>query len=105
MHMKMKLKKGDTVAVIAGKDKGKTGKISLVLPGEGKVVVDGVNIVKRHRRRTAQGRAGQIVEKPLPIHASNVQIVDPKTGKPSRIRISREKGERARVAVKSGTTL
>lgn len=91
--------------VIAGKDRGKTGKITRAFPREGYVVVEGVHIVKKHRRRTANTRAGQIVEKPMRIHASNVQITDPKTGKPSRIRITREKGVRSRVAVRSGSSL
>lgn len=102
----MKLKKGDKVVVIAGKDLGKTGTIARVLPKENKVLVDGINIVKRHRRATAQNRKGQIIEKPLPIHASNVAVADPKTGKPSRVKIVRGKdGERERVAVKSGQSL
>lgn len=91
--------------VIAGKDRGKTGKITHAFPNDGYVVVEGVNIVKKHRSRTANTRAGQIVEKPMKIHVSNVQITDPQTGKPSRIRITREKGIRGRVAVKSKTAL
>ncbi len=99
----MKLKKGDTVIVIAGKDLGKKGEIVRAFPGENMVLIDGVNVVKRHRRRTTAGGKGQIVEKALPIHASNVQLADPKTGKPSRIKITRDaKGNRERVAVKSG---
>jgi large subunit ribosomal protein L24 len=102
----MKLKKGDKVIVIAGKDLGKTGTIARVLPKEDKVLVDGVNVVKRHRKPSAQNRTGQIVEKPLPVHVSNVAIVDPKTGKPTRIKIVRAKdGARERVAVKSGQSL
>lgn len=103
--MKMKLKKGDTVVVIAGKDRGKTGKIVLALPRESKIVIEGVNVVKRHRRRTANARAGQIVEKAMPLHVSNVQLADPASGKPTRIRITRDKDVRSRVAVKSGQSL
>jgi len=89
--------------VIAGKEKGKTAKISRVLRDENRIVLDGLNLVKRHRRANRQGRKGQIVDLPQPLHASNVMIVDPKTGKPSRIKITRGKnGERVRVAVKSG---
>lgn len=92
--------------VIAGKAKGQSGTISHILTNEGRVVVEGLNLVKRHRRPTAQNRKGQIVEKPASIHASNVQILDPKTGKPSRIRIQRGKdGERSRISVKSGQEL
>ena len=94
------------MVVIAGKDLGKTGTIARVMPKEDKVLIDGVNVVKRHRKPTMQNREGQIIEKPLPIHASNVAIADPKTGKPSRIKIVRGKdGARERVAVKSGQTI
>jgi len=99
----MKLKKGDKVIVIAGKSKGQSGAIARVLTSDNMVLLDGINLVKRHRKPTAQNRKGQIVEKPMPIHASNVMLLDPKTGKPTRIRITRGKdGARQRVAVKSG---
>ncbi len=99
----MKLKKGDKVIVIAGKDKGSTGAIVRVLPRENKIIVDGINIAKRHRRPSAKSNQGAIVEMAMPIHASNVMLADPKTGKPSRVRISRDdKGVRSRVAQKSG---
>lgn len=102
----MKLKKGDKVFVIAGKDRGKTGAIVRVLPKENLVVLDGLNIVKRHRRASARSRKGQIVERAMPLHASNVMIVDPKSGKPTRVRLVRsKKGARERIAVKSGETL
>lgn len=102
----MKLKKGDKVIVIAGKERGKSATISQVMPKENKVILDGLNIVKRHRRRTMQSKSGQIIEKPMPIHASNVQLVDPKGGKQTRIKIVRdEKGARERVATKSGSKI
>lgn len=102
----MKLKKGDKVIVIAGKDKGEKATIVRVLPRENKVVLDGVNVAKRHRRRTSAARAGQIVDKAMPIHASNVQLADPKSGKPTRIKIVRGKdGARERVAQKSGQSV
>ncbi len=102
----MKLKKGDKVVIIAGKSRGETGTISLVLPKENRVLVDGVNLVKRHRRATRSGGKGQIVEKPMTLHASNVMLADPKGGKPTRIKITRGKdGARQRVAVKSGSEL
>ncbi len=102
----MKLKKGDKVIVIAGKSKGSTGSITRVLVQENQVIIDGVNIVKRHRRATQQSRSGQIVNKAMPVHASNVMIVDPKSGKGSRITIKRDaQGVRSRVAVQSGTDL
>ena len=102
----MKLKKGDKVIVIAGKSKSQTGTIAVAFPKENRVLIDGVNLVKRHRKPTAANRSGQIVEKPMTMHASNVQLVDPKTGKPTRIKITRSNdGARERVAVKSGETL
>ena len=102
----MKLKKGDKVIVIAGKARGQTGTIILSLPRKDLVVVEGVNIVKKHRKANQQSRSGQIIDKAMPIHASNVQLVDPKGGKPTRIRITRgENGTRQRVAVKSGTAI
>jgi large subunit ribosomal protein L24 len=102
----MKLKKGDKVIVIAGKNKGDSGVIVRAFPKENRVLLDGINVVKRHRRPSQQSRTGQIVEKPMPIHASNVQLLDPKDGKPTRIKIVRGKeGQRERVAVKSGETL
>jgi large subunit ribosomal protein L24 len=101
----MKLKKGDKVIVTAGKHKGETSTIVRVLIKKNMVLLDGVNIVKRHRRGNQPGK-GQIVEKPMPLHASNVMIADPKDGKPTRVKIVRdEKGGRERVAKKSGSTI
>jgi len=102
----MKLKKGDKVVVIAGKSRGQSGVIVRVLPSENLVVLDGINLVKRHRRATQKSRKGQIIERAMPLHASNVMLADPKSGKPTRIRLVRGKdGARERVAVKSGQTL
>ncbi|MDO8481992.1 MAG: 50S ribosomal protein L24 [bacterium] len=101
----MKLKKGDKVIVIAGKSRGTSGTIVLAIPKENRVVIDGVNIVKKHRRASGQNRKGQIVEKPMSIHVSNVMLMDPKGGKPTRIRIVRKEGKRGRVAVKSGEAI
>ena len=102
----MKLKKGDKVMVIAGKARGTTGTIVRALPQKDLVVIEGVNMVKKHRRANQQNRSGQIVEKAMPIHVSNVQILDPKGGKPTRIRITRgEGGARQRITTKSGTQL
>jgi large subunit ribosomal protein L24 len=101
----MKLKKGDKVIVIAGKHKGETSSIVRVLTKKDMVLLDGVNLVKKHRRGNQPGK-GQVVDKPMPIHVSNVQIADPKDGKPTRIKITRGKdGARERVAVNSGNTL
>jgi large subunit ribosomal protein L24 len=101
----MKLKKGDKVIVIAGKDRGKSGTIARAYPKENKVLIDGINMAKRHRRRTTATGAGQIVEKPMPVHVSNVALLDPKASKPTRVRIVRKDDVRTRVAVKSGNTI
>ena len=98
----MKLKKGDKVVVTTGKDKGKTGEITTVLPKENKVIVAGINVAKRHTKPT-QESAGGIVSKEMPIHVSNVAYVDPKDGKATRIGYKLEKGGRkVRVAKRSG---
>lgn len=98
----MKLKKGDKVIVIAGKNRGASGTIARSLPKKDRVLIDGINLVKKHRRPSAQNRKGQIVDKSMSIHISNVMLADPKGGKPTRIRIVRKEGVRSRVAVKSG---
>ena len=98
----MKIKKGDKVIVIAGKSKGGSGTVARVLPKKEMVVIDGLNMVKKHRKPNQRTRKGQIIEKVMPIHISNVMLADPKDGKPTRIRIERSKnGARERVAVKS----
>ena len=97
----MKIKKGDTVKVIAGKDRGKTGKVIRALPKVDMVIVEGVNIRKKHQRPRRSNEKGQIVDKTLPLHVSNVTILDPKSGGPTRISISREKGKRVRITRKS----
>jgi large subunit ribosomal protein L24 len=101
----MKLKKGDKVIVIAGKSKNQTGTIVRAMPRTNTVLIDGLNLVKRHRRATSASRTGQIVDKPMPIHVSNVMFMDPKDGKPTRIKIERKDGGRTRVAVKSGQSI
>jgi len=101
----MRIKKGDNVIVIAGKDKGKKGVVSKVLSDADRVVVDGVNMRKKHLRPRKRGKKGQIVDIAVPIHVSNVAIVDPKTKGPTRIGIKTEKGKKVRVAKKSGTII
>lgn len=101
----MKIKKGDKVIVLAGKDKGTVGVVAEAFPREDKVVVEGVHVVKRHQKSRRRGESGQIVDKALPIHVSNVALVDPKTGKATRIGIRREDGKRVRVAKKSDTVI
>jgi len=102
---KIKIKKGDTVLVIAGKEKGKEAKVLKVLYKEDRVLLDGLNMVKKHLKATHSGKQGQIIEKPMPIHISNVQIKDPKSGKASRIRLEDKKGKKVRVAVRSGAEI
>ena len=101
----MKLLKGDKVIVISGKDKGKTGVIQKVDPKTNRVVVEGVNLRKKHKKPTQQTPEGSIVEIYAPIDASNVMLVDPKTKKPTRIGHKVVKGKKVRVALKSGTEL
>jgi large subunit ribosomal protein L24 len=103
--MKMKLKKGDHVMMVSGKDKGKTGAILKVFPKANKVVVEGLGIAKRHRRPLAAGQSGRIVEMELPVHASNVMLMDPKEKKPTRVKRVLKDGKLVRTAHKSGTTL
>lgn len=101
----MNFKTGDKVVVISGKDKGKEGKITHVLRSENRVVVEGVNIVKKHVKGNGQ-QAGSINEMEAPIHASNVMIVDPKTNKPTRIGHKIDKdGKKIRISKKSNSSL
>ncbi len=98
----MNFKKGDKVNVIAGKDKGKSGKILQVLKSENRDVVEGVNVVKKHQKPTAKNQTGGIIEIEHPIHISNVMICDPKTGKSTRIGHEINKnGKKVRVSKKS----
>jgi large subunit ribosomal protein L24 len=105
------IRRGDEVEVIAGKDRGKRGRILRVEPAKARVYVEGLNIVKRHTRprqvRDAQRAeaVGGVIEREGPIHVSNVMLVDPKDRKPTRVGIVREGGQRYRVAKRSGTRL
>jgi large subunit ribosomal protein L24 len=103
---KLHVKKGDEVIVVTGKDKGKKGRILAAFPAEGRVLVEGVNIVKRHTKPNMANPQGGIIEKEAPIHASNVMIVDPKSGEPTRIgkKILAD-GTKVRYAKKSGEVL
>jgi large subunit ribosomal protein L24 len=97
-----KIKKGDRVVVLSGKDKGKRGEVIRALPAEDRVVVSGVNIIKRHQKATGQKQGG-IDRKEAPIHVSKVAVEDPKTGKPSRVGFKLlEDGTKVRFAKKSG---
>ncbi|MFG1480708.1 50S ribosomal protein L24 [Xanthobacter sp. V4C-4] len=100
--MAAKIKKGDKVVVLAGRDKGRTGEVIQVLPKEERALVRGVNIIKRHQRQTANQEGG-IISKEAPIHLSNIAVADPKGGKPSRVGFQvLEDGSKIRVAKRSG---
>jgi large subunit ribosomal protein L24 len=107
----MKIRRGDEVQVISGKDRGKRGKVLRVDPRSDRVIVEGLNMIKRHQkpRQVADAASrealGGVIEREAPIHVSNVALVDPKEGVPTRVGIVREDGHRYRVAKKSGTRL
>ena len=95
--------KGDTVRVVRGDDKGKEGKILRVFRKTGRVTIEGVNIVKKHRKARRAEEQSQIMEMPAPVHASNVMLLDPKSGEPSRIRHRVDTdGTKERISAKSG---
>ncbi|MBI4966869.1 MAG: 50S ribosomal protein L24 [Rhodospirillales bacterium] len=103
--MTARIRKGDRVAVLAGKDKGKRGEVLRVLTADGRAVVQGVNMVKRHQKAAA-GNAGGIVAKEAPIHLSNLALLDPKTDKPTRVGFKTlEDGRKVRFAKRSGETI
>ena len=101
-----KIRKGDTVVILSGKDKGKTGEVTMSMPKDGKVVVSGVNVATRHRKPSQLNPQGGLERKEAPMHVSKVAIVDPKDGKATRVRFETNKdGRKVRVAVKSGETI
>jgi len=104
MATKLKVKKGDKVVVITGRDKGKQGEILKVLREENRVLVQGVNIVKRHQRQT-QTEQGGIISKEASIHVSNVAHIDPKTQKPTRVGFKMDGDKKVRVARRSGEAI
>lgn len=101
----MKIKKGDTVIVIAGKDRGKAGAVLAAFPKREQVLVEGIGMVKKHRRSRRRGQAGQIVDRPSPIHVSNVAVKDPKTAGPARVGYRIDDGKKVRVAKPSDAKL
>ena len=106
--MPARIRKGDEVMVISGKDRGKSGTVLRVMPKKERVYVEGLNMIKRHQRptQTAGGqRGGGVIEREGPIHVSNVMLVDPKDGKPTRVGIEIEDGKRLRVSKRSGARL
>ena len=103
--MAAKIKSGDTVQVIAGRDKGKQGKVLRIFTSDDKVLVEGVNRVTKHHRPTQANPKGERRQQDMPIHISNVMLVDPQTSQPTRVRFEERDGAKHRVAVKSGTDL
>jgi large subunit ribosomal protein L24 len=102
---KLKIKKGDKVVVLAGRDKGKHGEVLKVLPAENRAVVNGVNVARKHQKQT-QNQSGGIVSKELPIHVSNLAIEDPKDGQPTRIGFKElADGRKVRFAKRSGEVI
>ena len=97
-----KIRKGDKVVVLSGKDKGKTGDVLRAMPRDGKVIVSGVNIATRHRKPTQLNPQGGLERREAAMHVSKVAIADPKTGKPTRVRFETKDGKKVRVAAKSG---
>ena len=100
---KLRIKKGDTVYVNAGNDKGKTGKVLTVFPEKDRVIVEGINMVSKHTKPNSKNPQGGIVKQEAGIHISNVQLMDPSTGKPTRVAMKvNAEGKKIRVAKKSG---
>lgn len=102
---RMRLKKGDRVRVTTGKNRGAEGEIIATMPETNRVVVKGVNIIRKTRRPTQENPRGGFDEREAPLHASNVRLLDPKTGEPTRIGVRFEDGRKVRVALKSGSSL
>jgi len=97
-----KIKKGDKVVILSGKDKGRHGEVTKVMPKDGKVLVSGINDHARHAKPTQARPQGGIVRAEAPLHLSKVAIEDPKTGKPTRVRFESREGKKVRIAVRSG---
>jgi len=101
--MKLKIKKNDTVVVLAGDDKGKTGKVQKVLVEKQRAIVEGVNMVTKSTKPSAKHPQGGFVKEEAPIHISNLSLIDPKSGKPTRVAVKvNEDGKKVRIAKKSG---
>lgn len=101
----MHVKKGDKVMVISGKEKGKTGTIIAAFPKKDRVLVEGMNLVKKHMKPNQANPQGGIVSQEASIHVSNVMLIDPKSGEPTRVSYKVEDGKKVRVAKKSGETI
>ena len=100
-----KIRKGDSVVVLSGKDKGRTGTVTQVMPKDGKVLVEGINVMARHRKPSQTNPQGGIDRVPAPMAIAKVAVADPKDGKPTRVRFEEKDGKKVRVAVKSGETI
>ena len=106
MASRLKIRRDDQVLVISGKDRGKTGRVVEVDPKKERVYVEGLNIVKRHQRpRPGSTDPGGVIEKPGPIHISNVMLIDPTDNKPTKVAVVREDGKRFRVARRTGNRI
>lgn len=101
----MKVKSGDMIIVLSGKDKGKKGKVLKAFPKDSVVVVEGVNVLKRHQKARKAGQKGQVVEKAMPVHVSNVAVLDPDKNVATRVGYSMVGGKKVRIAKKSGSSL
>jgi len=99
---KLRIKKGDTVYVNAGNDKGKTGKVLSVAPSENRAIVEGVNMVSKHTKPNAKQPQGGIIKQEAPIHISNLNLIDPQSGKPTRVGYKMDGDKKIRFAKKSG---
>jgi len=99
-----KIRKGDKVVVLAGKDKGRSGEVVRVMPKDDKALVRGVNLVRRHQKQSASQEGG-IITKEAPIHLSNIAIADPKDGKPTRVGFEVKDGKKVRIAKRSGEVI
>ncbi len=100
--IKLHIKKGDTVYVLSGEDRGKTGRVLSVEPAKQRAIVEGCHIVTKATKPSAQYPQGGLIKKEAPIHISNLSLIDPKSGKPTRISLKRENGKSVRIAKKSG---
>ncbi|MDO9306568.1 MAG: 50S ribosomal protein L24 [Mesorhizobium sp.] len=99
-----KIRKGDKVVVLAGKDKGRSGEVIRMMPKDDQAIVRGINMVRRHQRQS-QTQEGGIISKEAPIHVSNIAVADPKDGKPTRVGFEVKDGKKVRVAKRSGATI
>ena len=103
--MPARIRKGDRVVLLSGKDKGKSGIVMEVRPSEQRVLVEGVNMMKRHTKPRPPNEPGGVIERPAPVHLSNVALIDPKDQRPTRVRIQEIDGKRVRVSARSGEKL